>query len=143
MNFNYPLVLDTSIIYKWFIDEEYSKPALEIRELVASSKYSIVIPDLLIYELSNALRYNTDYSNEEIKEAIRSLYDMEIDIVAPVIEILESSIDIARASDITIYDAYYISLAEEIGYHFITADRKLFDKVSSLDFISRKNFLIY
>jgi len=135
LNINYPLVLDASIVYKWFIDEKLSKQALEIRDLIASSKYSIVVPDLLIYELSNALRYNTDYSNEEIKEAIRSLYDMEIDIVAPVIEILESSIDIARSFDITIYDAYYISLTEEIGYHFITADKKLFSKVSSLDFI--------
>ncbi len=135
MSIDFSLVLDTSIIYKWFIEEEYSNQALEIRNLVASSKYSVLIPDLLIYELSNELRYNTDYSNDEIKKAIRSLYDMEIDIVAPVIEILESAIDIAREYDITIYDAYYLSLTKEIGYHFITADKRLVDKVSSLDFV--------
>ena len=128
-------VLDASVIYKWFIDEIYKSQALKIRHKVALSENDFVIPDLLIYELSNALRYNTNYSDKDIKIAIRSLYDMEIDIIAPIPDVTDIAIDIARSKDITLYDAYYIALAKEIGYNFITADKKLFNKVEGLGFI--------
>lgn len=129
------LVLDASVIYKWFIDEIYKDKALKLRAKISSSESSCVIPDLLIYEFSNALRYNTDYSNEDIKSAIRSLYDMEIDIVAPIPDIHDTAVDIARAKNITIYDAYYVALAKEIGYIFITADKKLYKNVKSMNFV--------
>ena len=128
-------VLDASVIYKWFIDEIYKSQALKIREKIALSEGNIVIPDLLIYEISNALRYNTNYLNEDIKTAVRSLYDMEIDIVAPIPEVNDIAIDIARSKDIIVYDAYYIALAKEIGYKFITADKKLYNKIKDLRFV--------
>lgn len=129
------LALDASVVYKWFIKEADRDKALNIRSNIARGIGSYVIPDLLIYEVSNALRYNTNYSNEDIKIAIRTIYDMEIEIVAPVPEIHDIAVEIARLKDITIYDAYYIALAQEIGYNFVTADKRLMDKVKDLEFV--------
>ena len=35
----------------------------------------------------------------------------------------------------TIYDAFYAALANEIGFKFVTADNKLYQKIKDLDFV--------
>jgi predicted nucleic acid-binding protein len=128
------IVIDTSVVYKWFINEIYSDKALELRKRISQSETHGVIPDLLIYELANALRYNTDYPAGEIKKAITSLFNIELSIVTPVEEIIATAIDLAISHNITIYDSYFVALAQELGYTFITADMKLLRKIKSLKF---------
>ena len=37
--------------------------------------------------------------------------------------------------DITVYDAIYVALTEETGLDFITADRRLYERVRALEFV--------
>ena len=130
-----PAIIDASVVYKWFVGENYQKEALILREAIFESRSDYAIPDLLIYELSNALRYNTNYSGKDIKKAIHSLYDMGITIVAPLPTIHDGAVDIALNKKLTIYDAYYIALAKKMDYFFITADKKLYNKIKDLRFV--------
>jgi predicted nucleic acid-binding protein len=135
------LVLDTSVIGKWFKEETHSEIALKIREEFYQGKHEIVIPDLVLYELSNALRYDKEFNQELINAAIDSLIDMELDIVLPTEEIIKKAISLALEYDITVYDAIFLSLSQMIDAIFITADEKFYQKVKKLKYTKfLKNF---
>ncbi len=122
-------VLDASVILKWFVDEKDSNKALSLRKDFREGKTELVLPDLALYEISNALRYNPDFDKEEIKVAIQTLIDLDIDIVTPTLPLIEASIEIATDHEITCYDATYYALARELEFSLITADEKFFNKL--------------
>ena len=123
------IVLDASVVLKWFVDEEDSDQALRLREEFYTGEREIVIPDLLLFEVANALRYNPSFTAEEIKEAVKTLFDIEIEIITPTYSLLAKAIELAESLDVTCYDAAYLALAEELGFEFITADARFYRKV--------------
>lgn len=129
------IVPDASVIVKWFTQEEKREQAIELREKHINGEIGIVVPDLILYEISNALRYNPNFNQNDINKAIQSLFDIEINIITPTLEILERTIEIAYSKEISIYDATYIALAEIINFGFITADKKLLRKTNDLGFV--------
>ena len=45
-------ILDASVILKWFVSEEDSDQALKIREKFYNGATEIVVPDLLLFEVT-------------------------------------------------------------------------------------------
>lgn len=129
------LVLDTSVVLKWFTEENYSKVALKIREDFYTGVHGIVEPDLLLYEFSNALRYNQNYAQDEVNKAVESLFELQIDILVPTLEILKEASELSRKYGITVYDAVFVSLAKSIEAVFVTADEKLYGKIKELKLV--------
>lgn len=72
------IVIDTSIIVKWFSEEKFTEEALKIREKIRNKEEVGVFPDLLLYELSNALRYNPNFGEDDVKKAIKSILEMDM-----------------------------------------------------------------
>ncbi|PIU22884.1 MAG: hypothetical protein COT13_06060 [Chloroflexi bacterium CG08_land_8_20_14_0_20_45_12] len=128
-------VLDASVIVKWFSEEQYTAEALDIRGKFLAGECNIAVPDLLLYELANSLRYNPSFNEADVEQAITSLFDMGIDIIAPVSGLITEATKLAFRHDITIYDAFYIALATDLGYALVTSDMKLHQKVKQLDFV--------
>jgi predicted nucleic acid-binding protein len=128
-------VLDASVVVKWFSHEEDTDKALALRDKIARRELDIVVPDMILYELSNALRYNADFNDNDVKRAINSLFDLDIEIVAHLMSTIDAAIDLAYEYDISIYDAFYIALADELDCSLVTADMKLYEKVKQLVFI--------
>jgi predicted nucleic acid-binding protein len=129
------LVLDTYVILKWFLEEKHSCIVVKIREDFYKEIHEIVEPDLLLYEFTNFLRYNPIYTVEDVEKAINSLIEIDFDIVLPTVKILKDSANTAKKYDITVYDAVFISLAKLIGAIFVTADKKLYEKIKELKFV--------
>ncbi len=129
------IILDASVVVKWFSEEEYTDKALAIRERIRVGEERVLVPDLLLYELANALKYNPSFDANDVSDALTSIFDMDLDIVTPIPEIINSAVTLAFEHNITVYDASYIALAKEIELTFITADRRLCERVSSLDFV--------
>lgn len=129
------IILDASVVVKWFSEEEYTDKALAIRERIRVGEERVLVPDLLLYELANALKYNPSFDANDVSDALTSIFDMDLDIVTPIPEIINSAVTLAFEHNITVYDAFYIALAKEIELTFITADRRLSERVSSLDFV--------
>jgi len=123
-------VLDASVVLKWFVKEDDSDQALKLREEFYRGEKEIVVPDLLLYEVANALRYNPSFSVEAVQEAVGTLLAIEIEIITPTFSLLSETIELAKDLGITCYDAAYLSLAEELGFEFITADEAFHRKVS-------------
>ena len=48
---------------------------------------------------------------------------------------LKDAADLAKQYDITVYDAVFVSLAKLIDAIFITADKKLYEKIKKLKFV--------
>jgi len=128
-------VLDSSIIVKWFCDEEGTGLALKFRDGYAKGNVNIACPDLVLYEIANALRFNKKITEDDVKNSVNSIIDIGIDIIVPTKTVLESAISLAFKYDTTLYDAYFIALAKELGYIFITSDDNFFKKVKGLDFV--------
>ncbi len=123
------VVTDASVIIKWFCEEEHTDRALYLRELHIQGKSQIAIPDLSLYEIANALRYNKSIHENEIREAVESMYKIGIDIIIPTKEVIQKAIHLALKYNITVYDSYYLALAEVLGFVLITADKNLYTKI--------------
>ena len=123
------MILDASVVAKWFLNEEDTETALKIREEYVDGNIDIEIPDLLIYEIANLMRYKKMGENE-IKEVIDSIFSMDFLIITPTLSLMQLSSHIAISHDITVYDAVYVALGEYFGAPLITADRKLYEKTS-------------
>jgi predicted nucleic acid-binding protein len=129
------IILDASVVVKWFSEEEYTEKALEIRERIRRGEERVIVPDLLLYELANALNYNPNFNVNDVSDALKSIFDMDLDIVTPLPEIINLAITIAFEYTITVYDAFYIALAKDLRFSFITADARLCERVKDLDFV--------
>ncbi len=128
-------VLDASVVIKWFVKEEDSEETIELLNEYNQGKCEIAVPDLLIYEVANVLRYNPKFSHTDTLGCIRSIHNLDLDVVELVELIVESALGISYERKISFYDALYIAVAKEIGYEFITADEKLYGLVSDLPFV--------
>jgi predicted nucleic acid-binding protein len=129
------IILDASVVVKWFSEEEYTEKALEIRERIRMREERVIVPDLLLYELANALKFNPSFDANDVSDALTSIFDMDLDIVTPIPEIINSAVTLAFEYNITVYDAFYIALAKDLELTFITADRRLYERVRDLDFV--------
>ena len=52
------IILDASVIVKWFVDEEFTDKSLQILDDYIKGKITVYSIQLMPYEVSNALRYN-------------------------------------------------------------------------------------
>jgi predicted nucleic acid-binding protein len=128
------IVLDASVAVKWFSEEEWTDLAVGLRNEHLAGRLVLVAPDLLIYEVSNALRHNPGFAAADVQSAVRDLFDLGLDLVPPSEEIFERAAALAFKHKITIYDACYLALAELMGLEFVTGDGKLYRRIKRLKF---------
>ncbi len=119
------LVIDASVIVKWFLDEEDSEKARVIRSNLEKEEISIIVPPLLFLEILNSLKYNK-VKEQNIISANKILFGLDFDIKDLNEEIMLKTIENSVKYNITIYDALYVTLAQIHGTFLITADKKLY-----------------
>ncbi|MEM1582657.1 MAG: type II toxin-antitoxin system VapC family toxin [Candidatus Bathyarchaeia archaeon] len=127
----YNLVLDTSAVVKWFIREDEYAEMREIRDLFIQGKLEIYIPSLLFTEFANALRYTSGITTEDVVKALNALKTLHLNVVND-LDLLPEAVEIAFNTDITVYDAIYVTLAKTMKSKIITYDTKLLSEFSSL-----------
>src|SRR2546425_12284091 len=77
------LVIDASTVAKWFLQEEDSDKALGLRDAHIDGRVELTAPDLIVYEVANALNYTPRVSSEQLTGRIQDLFDYDLDIVPP------------------------------------------------------------
>ena len=124
-------LLDSSVVLKWFRkDEVWRELALQLRQAYIEGRMVIYVPDLLPYEIANVLRFKPDLSQEQVQAALNSLYDMQIRIVKGSRQAIKEAIRLAYLYDVTVFDAAFVAIAENVNAPFITADDRLSQKLS-------------
>jgi len=119
------LVLDASVAVKWFNVEPLREKALIIRDRYVNGEIELIAPDLLYYEVANALRYNPRFGIEEVKSALKALEDLSIITYDFDGELREKAVELAYRFGITIYDAAYVALAVIRNAPLYTADKEV------------------
>jgi len=123
------VVVDASIVVKWFVEEEGSDKALRLRDKYIDGEISIIAPELIIFEVLNALYYKRLFSESEMKEISEALEAYSFTLYSLKGEYAEKTIETAVENGITIYDASYVALAMIKDTYMYTADEKLIEKL--------------
>jgi len=120
------VVLDTSVVLKWFRQGEVgAEKALALRAAYLDGALGIAVPDLLLYELGNVLRYKPDFDSNKVTAAVESVLAMGLSWHAVTQDRLVRAVEIAFTHDVTVYDAAFVALAENLQADFVTADEQL------------------
>lgn len=125
------VVLDASVVTKWYTKEKDSEAAIEYKDMHVSGKLTIFEPSLLIYEVTNALNYNPNFSESDVKESIASLIDLDLKIIEPSKEMIAKIVSLARNYGTSIYDSSYLALGSMLDVNIITADSRFWEKIKN------------
>jgi predicted nucleic acid-binding protein len=117
-------VIDASVVIKWFLDEINSDKAFKLWQKHLSEEIFFIVPELIFSEVLNALRYKK-LNEEELKKVNLSLWNCRFNIEKTNKNILDKVINIASEYNFTIYDSFYIALAQIHNVELITADEEL------------------
>ncbi|MGB3633770.1 MAG: type II toxin-antitoxin system VapC family toxin [Rubrobacteraceae bacterium] len=126
-------VLDTSVVVKWFIQEEDSDRAANLRHAHGRAELLLHAPDVLLMELANALRYSPLVSAEEIPQALRLFSGLAINVAPFDLNVLISASSLSLDHDLAVYDAYFLALAQALEIPLITNDRKMLSRLTPED----------
>jgi predicted nucleic acid-binding protein len=121
-------VVDASVVAKWFVPEADSEKAVRLRNRHIDGSLNLMAPDLLLYEVANALVYHPEIREGDISEDMEALFAVDIDLVSPSSELMTSIAEGARSRDLSVYDSSYLMLAEVVATNLVTADRGLYEK---------------
>lgn len=119
------LVVDASVIVKWFLVEEFAAEAVRLKECRAD----LAAPDLVYAEVGNVVwkhwrRHEIDRGTaDEIVEALQSAPIRTY----PIHGLFASAWPLAARFERSFYDCVYLALAEKLYCRLVTADRKFYD----------------
>ncbi|MDO8657946.1 MAG: type II toxin-antitoxin system VapC family toxin [Candidatus Levybacteria bacterium] len=126
------VIIDASVVFKWFTVDEKEQdlvPALKLLDLHLHKKEIIIVPDLLLYELANALATKTKMTLNKIKTNLQDLEDIQLKLIPVTFKLISKAITFSKTYKVSAYDAIYAVLAKEKKCNLITADVKFIKKV--------------
>ncbi len=117
-------MVDASVVVKWFsaFGEASVAQAVDIMENHAREEILLAVPDLLYYEVANALAHKNTLTAEKVQIAVRKLFALRLQTCPTNVELMTTSIALARECGITVYDACYAALARQLGIPLVTTN---------------------
>ena len=123
------IVIDASVVVKWFIEESDSDKALILRDRFIGGKVELYVPTLLYFEVLNALKYSQLFKPSELEDAGESLENYGFKVITIKNEMRKHMINVAVNYDLSIYDASYFGVSIGLEKIFCTADEKIIKKL--------------
>ncbi|TLZ53598.1 MAG: type II toxin-antitoxin system VapC family toxin [Methanobacteriota archaeon] len=114
--------VDASVAVKWFVPEADAERARSLREAHEDGRVLLAAPILLVYEVLNALRYESRIGADAAIAAARDLIDLQIALDPASPDLLADAVRLAYRTGLTMYDASYLALAERLGCPLYSAD---------------------
>ncbi len=122
------LVLDSSVVVKWFLTEEGSEKAIDLFDEFAAGRIKIAAPTILHYEVGNALKRSPSFDEKSLRSAGRALSGYAFEIWHAQGLLLEEAMSLSHRKDITVYDASFVALALRKNVSLCTEDAELLTK---------------
>lgn len=121
------LVIDSSIVIKWVVEEEGTPEALALRD-----SSHLLAPELVVAECANIL-WKKVQRNEVLRDeallAARVLERVDIEIL-PTRALLSAAARIAIELGHPAYDCLYLALALDNDCRFVTADQRFLRRLA-------------
>jgi predicted nucleic acid-binding protein len=126
------LVVDASVVAKWFFPEEYSR---ESRQLL-STRRTLLAPDLIWSEVGNVAWKRVrrgEIMAEEAAQLVADLTQMPLN-VASTQGLLAPAFELAIATGRTVYDGMYLAMAIDRKCRLVTADERFVNSIAPTPF---------
>lgn len=124
------VVTDTSVAFKWFDEgEKYSDVAKLLLVQHLKKQEEISVPDLFLYEITNAWSTKTLMTASDVNDNLLTLKRYMLDVSPINFDLLNKANIFSKQYRVSVYDASYAVLAEEKNCDLITADEKFFRQV--------------
>ncbi len=122
------VVVDSNILVKWFIPEDYHEEAKALLEDHLYGRVEVVIPRYAVLEFANVLRkyrIRGIIGEREMREAFDLLVESAPVMMEENEELVRKALDYSLEMSLTVFDAYYVVLARELEAILYTADDKV------------------
>lgn len=133
-------VIDASIAVKWFSFEKGSSAARKLLEEGQMEKIQLVAPDLLLYEVGNALGRGKGLGAKNVIDALDLLFRSSIEFVKLDKRMVERTAAFMESYVLTFYDACYAAIAYERGAALISANPRDHRKIKEIIFRELTSF---
>jgi predicted nucleic acid-binding protein len=127
------IVVDSSVVIKWFVVEPYSDKARQILDGYNTGEINFLAPDLMNAEVGNIIWKKhrlQDMSLEDTQEIINTFKALVFTFTSSA-ALLDSAYDLAVTHERTVYDMMYVALSERENCRFITADERMVNALGS------------
>ena len=118
------VVLDSSVVVKWYSTEVKSDEALKLLDAYTEGSTELVVSEILFCEVGNALRYKPDYDPQKWKTAVAQLFSLRMKVTHLTENLTARTGEIAYDGKVTFYDALPVAIAEHKKTVCITADEQ-------------------
>lgn len=118
-------VVDASVVAKWFLPEADTEASVLLRARHVSGDLRLVAPDLLVYEVANALRYHPHVGSDRLAEHMEDLFAFDLGLEPTSEASMTAAVHTAFRLGLSIYDASYIALAQRLDSIVYTADESM------------------
>ena len=125
------VVVDSSVVIKWFVVEPYSDEAHKILDGYKAGEINLLAPDLINAEVGNIVWKKhriQDLSIEDAQEIIDTFKTITMTLTSSA-DLLEGAYNLAVIHERTVYDMMYIALANRENCQFVTADERMVNAV--------------
>lgn len=125
-------VIDTSIVVKWFNQENESNVEIahQIYKDMLDNIIVLIVPNLIIIEIINALKKGKHASLGAIKKSIDDLFSLPLIIKEISQPILEQTAEAMETYNIAAYDALFVATAKNADCKLISDDTKAHGKIT-------------
>ncbi len=136
------LVIDSSVITKWVnqSNEQNVEDADNILNKTFLYEVELIAPELAKYELGNVLLKGKQLTLAEARITLNTLYSLPITFITESEELAKETYAIALDTNITYYDASFISLAKQYNATLVTDNMKHQGKVKDINVVSLKDY---
>jgi len=126
-----PVILDTGVLVKVFVEERDSDKAVALFQASAEGIYRLAAPDFMAIEFGNVIWKYVQRAILLEEEARQTLEDFPFDRIEwlPAVMLLSDAFRFATEYNIAVYDGAFLASAASLGVEFITADEALHRKV--------------
>ena len=138
-------VVDASVGVKWFVREREAdrEVALALRQRHIEGATRMIVPELFLLEVPNAIKTCRKSTEEELAEVLTTLADLDVQVEQHTQRVLRKTNAVAWAYKLTWYDAVYVALAETLGFPCVTADEALLRKMKGHSIVLRLKDLAF
>ena len=126
-------VIDSSVVHKWLhaFGENRVEQAVELLREHIAGDIMLVAPAFMPTEVTNSLRWKTRLEEADVVELISDLAAIDVGLFDTTFERLSSATALAYRHELSVYDALFLALAEELDCPLITVDRRAFANINA------------
>ncbi len=126
------LVVDASVVVRWFLDPD----GVDLAAGVLPLDENVIAPDLVIPEIANAFWKYVTFDRGSTEKATMVVLEAAtlFNEIVPSVELKDRAFAIALELRHPIYDCFYLALAEQRNCQFVTADDRLLGRCAATPF---------